>query len=64
MGFNFKSMKSTPVKGGSGKMVGKQSAGPKKPGAMVNTGGGGKFAKGGGSGKMAKFSGVKPQKKC
>lgn len=41
------------AKGGSGKMFGKQSAGPKSPGitGKAQSGSGGKFAKGG-SGKM------------
>ena len=51
------------VRGGSGHMVGKTSAGPSKTGKLVNTGGGGKWAKGG-SGKMFGFSGSKPAKPC
>jgi hypothetical protein len=39
------------AKGGSGKMFGKQSAGPKSAGDTNSTNGGGKFAKGG-SGHM------------
>lgn len=58
-----KSKKAKPVRGGSGHMVGKQSAGPARPGGMVNKGGGGKFAKGG-SGRMFGFSGSKPAKAC
>jgi hypothetical protein len=63
MGFGFKSKKSTPVRGGSGHMIGKQSAGPSKPGKMVNTGGGGKFAVGGKT-KMFGKQTVKPSKAC
>ncbi len=42
------------AKGGSGKMFGKQGAGPMPSGtsSKPNGGGGGKFGKGGGSGKM------------
>lgn len=60
-GVKSKSMKA--VRGGSGHMVGKQSAGPSKSGSMVNTGGGGQWPKGG-SGKMFGFSGSKPAKAC
>ncbi len=55
MGSDKSKSKSTPAfaKGGSGKMFGKQSAGPKAPGVSgkETTGDGGKFAKGG-SGHM------------
>lgn len=46
----------TPVRGGSGHMFGKQSAGPKKPmhTGKAQTGDGGKWAKGGGTGKVGK----------
>ena len=59
------SKKATPVRGGGGHMVGKQSAGPAKPMSLTNgnKGGGGKWAKGG-STKMFGFSGSKPSKAC
>jgi hypothetical protein len=63
MGFAFKSKASKPVRGGSGHMVGKTSAGPSKPNKPVNTGGGGKWAKGG-SGHMVGKTGVRPAKAC
>jgi len=52
----IKSGKMTPVRGGSGHMFGKQSAGPKKAGdsAKAQTGRGGKWAKGGGTGFVGK----------
>lgn len=56
-------MKKIAVRGGSGHMIGKQSAGPSKPGKLTNQGGGGKWAKGG-SGKMAGFTGSRPAKPC
>jgi hypothetical protein len=50
------------VKGGSGKMFGKQSSGTQKPGQSAQAGsGGGKFAKGG-SGKMFGKRGSYPAK--
>jgi hypothetical protein len=63
MGFNFKTLKSTPVKGGGGKMVGKTGSNPSKPNQMVNKGGMSKGMLKGGSGKMFGFSGSKPSKK-
>jgi hypothetical protein len=60
-------MKKSPkfVKGGSGKMAGKQSAGPQKPGTSnpAMGSGGGKFAKGG-STKMAGKQTAGPAKAC
>lgn len=53
------------AKGGSGKMSGKNYAGPQSPGQSASMGqksGGSKFAKGGG-GKMAGFTGAKSAKK-
>lgn len=52
------------AKGGSGKMFGKGSVGPQKPGRSATGGapGGGKFAKGG-SASMCGYSGAKPAKK-
>tara|TARA_R110000868_G_scaffold15215_2_gene69546 strand:+ start:107 stop:334 length:228 start_codon:yes stop_codon:yes gene_type:complete len=62
MAKSTKVVKSSPgafAKGGSGKMFGKQSAGPQKPGQSASMGsGGGKFAAGG-KGKMAGFTGSK-----
>lgn len=50
------------AKGGSGKMFGKQSAGPQTPGQSAHGAqGGGKFAKGGG-GKMAGKQSATPAK--
>ena len=63
MGFGFKSKSSKPVRGGGGHMVGKQSAGPSRPGKLTNQGGGGKFPSGG-KGKMVGFTGSKPAKAC
>jgi hypothetical protein len=52
------------VKGGKGKMVGKQHVGTQKPGqTATKAGAGGKWAKGG-STKMFGKSGVKPSKAC
>jgi len=62
MGFNFKTQKSTPVKGGSGKMVGKTGANASKPDQMSNKGGMSKTPLKGGKGKMFGFSGSKPSK--
>lgn len=44
------------VRGGSGHMFGRQTAGPKKPGVSgkAQTGTGGKFGKGGGSGHVGR----------
>lgn len=52
----IKSGTMTPVRGGSGHMFGKQSAGPKTPGitGKSQSGSGGKWAKGGGTGKVGK----------
>lgn len=46
--------KMTPVRGGSGKMFGKQSAGPKQAAhtGKAQSGRGGKWAKGGGTGHI------------
>lgn len=67
MAGKLKSSKSkTFVSGGSGKMFGRQYAGPQKPSTSATAskkGSGGKFAKGG-SGKMFGFSGSKPSKAC
>jgi hypothetical protein len=64
MGFAFKSKGSKAVRGGSGKMVGKQHAGTQTPGqTATKSGAGGKWAKGG-SGKMAGFTGSRPAKGC
>jgi len=52
------------VKAGGKAMVGKQSAGPVKPGhTMGQQGGGGKFAKAGGKAMVGKQS-AKPAKSC
>lgn len=53
-GKEISSKPATFAKGGSGKMFGKQSAGPQKPGTTAHSvsGNGGKFAKGGPSGKV------------
>jgi hypothetical protein len=64
MGFDFKSKPSTPVRGGSGKMLGKTGANPAKATAFANKGGMSKGMIKGGKGKMAGFTGVKPAKKC
>jgi hypothetical protein len=50
----IKSGKMTPVRGGSGHMFGKQTAGPQKPGTAAHavSGSGGKFGKGGPTGKI------------
>lgn len=55
--------KATFAKGGSGKMFGKQAAGPQKPGVVgkSNSGNGGKFAKGGSKG-MFPFRKTAPAK--
>jgi hypothetical protein len=46
----------TGARGGSTKMFGKQTAGPKSPGrtGKVQTGSGGKFGKGGGTGHIGR----------
>lgn len=51
------------AKGGSGKMAGRQSAGPQTPGqsTSMSKGNGGKFAKGGGA-KMAGKQSAMPAK--
>lgn len=48
------SSKMTPVRGGGGHMFGKQTVGPKKAGhtGKVQTGSGGKWAKGGSTGPI------------
>lgn len=60
-------MKKAPafMKGGKGKMAGKQSAGPQKPGTSnpAMGSGGGRYAKGG-SGKMAGKQTAGPAKSC
>jgi len=58
----IKSGKMTPVRGGSGHMVGKQHVGPKKPAhtGKAQTGTGGKWAKGGGTGFVGKQNKSRP----
>lgn len=50
----------TPVRGGKGHMVGKQTSGTSVPGKNTNQGGGGGGR--GGKGHMAGFTGSKPSK--
>lgn len=52
----IKTGKMSPVRGGSGHMFGKQSAGPKTAGVSgkVQSGRGGKWGKGGGTGYVGK----------
>jgi hypothetical protein len=64
MGFDFKSKPSKPVRGGSGKMLGKTGSNTAKPTAFVNGGGMSKGMIKGGKGKMVGFTGAKAAKKC
>ena len=64
MGFDFKSKSAKPVRGGNGKMVGKQHVGTQTPGqTAAKPTSGGKFARGG-NGKMVSFTGAMPAKAC
>lgn len=63
MANNVKSKSMKAVRGGSGHMVGKQSAGPSRSGSMVNTGGGGQWPQGGRT-KMFGKQTSKPAKAC
>lgn len=64
MGFGFKSKPFPTVRGGSGKMVGKQTVGTRTPGVTSPGGKAYGFPMKGGKGKMVGKGSAKASKKC